>query len=420
MRQIPAALTLILGLALAGCTQAQMDQWNAAHNEGAQPPAPAAATPPPPPPAPAVVTDQNYRAVSFDDLPGWNADQIAEALPAFKLSCTRFSLLPQDQKLGGSGIAARLGGKVGDWMPACTAARSLTPGDAAAFRAFLQQYFTPYQLNQAGDSQALLTGYYEPEVAGSLTATKGFATPLLARPRDLVQVDLGQFDPALAGHLIYGHLSGATLTPYFTRSEIEAGALKPQKLELLYLASPIDAFFMQIQGSGRVKLPNGQIVRVAYAGKNGLAYVPIGKILVDQGDIPADQLSMQTIHAWLTAHPDRATALMDQNPSYVFFRIVTNIGADQGPPGQLGVALTPGRSLAVDREVVPLGAPMWMASSDPLDQSSVNRLMLAQDVGSAINGPLRADVFYGAGAEAANRAGRARQGGTLYLLLPKE
>jgi len=219
--------------------------------------------------------------------------------------------------------------------------------------------------------------------------------------------------------VILGHISGATLAPYFTRSEIESGALKPQKLELLYLASPIDAYFLQIQGSGRVRLPDGEVVHVVYAGQNGLPYVPIGKLLVDHGDIPADQISMQSIHDWLQYHPDQAQSLMDQNQSYVFFRIVTSIAADQGPPGELGVSLTAGRSLAIDRSVVPLGAPMWLSTTDPVDGSNVERLMLAQDTGAAISGPLRADMFYGSGPAAAQRAGRARQPGTLYLLLPK-
>ncbi len=317
-------------------------------------------------------------------------------------------------------MAAQLGGKAGLWLPACQAARALTAGDTNGLRNFLQTWFTPYALQQNGNQTALITGYYEPEVAGSRTSSGVYQTPLLARPRDLVQVALGDFDPSLAGRTIIGHLLGPTLAPYYTRSEIEAGALKPQKLELLYLASPIDAFFLQIQGSGRIKLPDGEITRVAYAGKNGLPYVPIGKILSDQGAIPPGQVSMQTIRDWLESHPDQAKSIMDQNPSYVFFRIVTSISPDLGPPGELGVSLTAGRSLAIDRNVVPLGAPMWLSTTDPLDKSPMQRLMLAQDIGAAITGPLRADIFYGTGPEAAQRAGLAKQSGALYVLLPKQ
>lgn len=403
------ALATWVLLTLAACTQTQPGT-----------PQPQSATTTPSATNPAAAQPSYYVPTAFADLPGWNTDQLADALPALKLSCARYSLLPPDQSLGGSGIAGELGGKAGLWLPACEAARALTPGDTQGLRAFLQTWFVPYQLEQNGNFAAELTGYYEPEVAGSRVRYGDYQTPLLARPRDLVQVSLGDFDPTLAGRTILGQISGATLVPYYTRSEIEAGALKPQKLELLYLASPVDAFFLQIQGSGRVRLPDGEIVRVAYAGKNGLPYVPIGKLLVDQGDIPANQVTMQTIRAWLDAHPDQAKLTMDRNPSYVFFRIVTSISADQGPPGELGVSLTAGRSLAIDRNVVPLGAPMWLSTTDPIDGAPMQRLMLAQDIGAAINGPLRADIFYGSGPEAAERAGLARQSGTLYLLLPKQ
>ena len=396
--------SVIALLALASCTQYQTQ--NAPPTAAAEPPA--------------IAASSYYESVAFNSLPGWTTDRITDALPALLLSCERFALLPQDTVLGGTDLAAQQGGKAGQWLAACQAARALTPGDADGMRAFLQTWFTPYQLEQGGNTTALLSGYYEPEVAGSRTRRGPYQTPLLARPRDLIQVSLGDFDPALAGRVVVGQISGATLSPYFTRSEIEAGALKPQHLELLYLASPIDAYFLQIQGSGRVKLPDGEIIRVAYAGKNGRAYVPIGKILSDQGAIPADQVSMQTIKSWLESHPAEAKSVMDQNPSYVFFRIVTSIAADQGPPGDFGVSLAAGRSLAVDRRIIPLGAPMWLATTDPVDQTPVQRLMLAQDTGTGVTGPLRADIFYGAGAEAANKAGRARQPGTLYVLLPKE
>ena len=404
-----AALAGLAALGLASCTEAQMQQMRA----GNQPP-PAST------PASGAAASSYYAPVDFSALPGWTSDNVADALPALLLDCTRDALSPQDLSLGGTGIAAQLGGHAGQWLPACQAARAITPGDSAGVRSFLQSWFTPYELEDNGSAQALLTGYYEPEVDGSRTKHGAYQTPLLARPRDLIQVPLGDFDPSLAGHVISGQISGATLAPYFTRSEIEAGALKPQKLELIYLASPVDAYFLQVQGSGRVKLPDGEIIRVGYAGKNGRPYVPIGKILADRGDIPAGQVSMQTISDWLKTHPDQAQDVMDQNPSYVFFRIITSISADQGPPGEFGVSLTAGRSLAIDRDVVPLGAPMWMATTDPVDGSSVQRLMLAQDTGTGITGPLHADIFYGAGADAASRAGRARQAGTLFVLLPKQ
>lgn len=360
-----------------------------------------------------------YEAMAFTDLPGWTTDQVTDALPALKLSCARFALLPQDQALGGSGVAAQLGGKAGNWLGACQAADALTPGDAAGFRTYLQTWFTPYRLQQDGSSAAMLTGYYEPEVSGSMVKYGSYQTPLLARPRDLVEVSLGDFDPSLMGKVIFGHISGATLAPYFTRAEIEAGALKPQKLELLYLSSPSDAYMVQIQGAGLVDLPGDQTEHVVYAGKNGLPYVSIGQMMIDQGLIPANQISMQAIRTWLSTHPDQAQTLMDQNPSYVFFRVASSISPQQGPPGSLGVSLTAGRSLAVDRAIVPLGAPMWMSTTDPVDGTALQRLMVAQDTGAAITGPLRADIFFGTGPSAGERAGRARQSGTLYVLLPR-
>lgn len=406
MRQFPTSL--LLALALTACAVPRTQT-----NAGLTIAAPTAATAKP------TAAGKVYVPVAFADLPGWNDDQLAQALPALQLTCERFALLPPDQTLGGSGLAAQLGGKVAQWLPACQAARALTPGDTAGMRAFLEQYFTPYQLQQNGQSQALITGYYEPEVRGSRTASRLYATPLLGRPRDLVQVNLGDFDPDLAGKTIIGRISGASLEPYYSRAEIEGGVLKPQHLALVYLASPVDAFFVQIQGSARVRLPDGKIMQLAYAGKNGQPYQPIGKILADDGAIPSDQISMQSIRSWLDTHPVQAKAMMDQNASYVFFRQVTSISPNQGPPGELGVALTAGRSLAIDRSVVPLGAPMWLATTDPVDHSAIDRLTLAQDTGAAITGPLRADLFFGAGDQAAERAGLAKQSGTLYLLLPK-
>ena len=180
----------------------------------------------------------------------------------------------------------------------------------------------------------------------------------------------------------------------------------------------MDAFFLEIQGSGRVDLPGGKVIRVSYAGQNGRPYVPIGRVLADRGQIPLDQVSLQSIRAWLDAHPDQAAAMMDQNPSYVFFREIDDLRPDQGPPGALGVALTPGRSAAVDRTYIPLGAPLFVATTDPVTGAKLQRLLVAQDLGGAIRGPVRADIFFGWGKEAEDRAGRMRQPGTSYLLLP--
>ena len=248
-----------------------------------------------------------------------------------------------------------------------------------------------------GSAKGLITGYYEPEFRASRTRGGEYQTPLLRLPRGYVQ---GQ--------------------PLPTRAQIVRGALARQRLEMLWLADPIDAFFLHIQGAGRARLPDGSVVRVAYAGRNNQPYVPIGRILVDRGEMKLEDVSMQRIRDWLTAHPAEADAVMDQNPNYIFFREVPDIRPDEGPPGSLGAPLTPLRSAAVDREHIPLGTPVWIDTRDPLKpEQPWRRLVMAQDVGGAIRGPTRADLFFGWGAEAEQRAGRMRQPGTVYVLLPR-
>lgn len=352
-------------------------------------------------------------------LPGWTTDHPSRLVSPLLLDCTRLGLLPQDQVLGGRGLAARLGGKAGDWAGVCAKARALPEGDDAAARGFFDRNFQAYAVSDRGRSQVLFTGYYEPEVRGSRDRGGIYQTPLLRRPDDLVQVDLGPFAPDLEGRHTAGRVRDGRLIPYPSRAQIEAGALDGQGLEIAWLADPIDLFFLQMQGAGRVRLPDGDVIRVAYAGQNGQPYVAIGKLLSEQRQIPADQISAQTIRAWLVAHPAQAKRLMDENPDYVFFREVPDLRPSEGPPGTLGVALTPGRSVAVDRDFVPLGTPVWIDTTDPLSSRPLQRLVLAEDLGGAIIGPLRTDIFFGWGDKAEQRAGRAHQKGREYLLLPR-
>ncbi len=336
--------------------------------------------------------------VTFAHLPGWRTDKLAEAMPAFLASCVQMLAAP-GQTLGGMGEAAARGGTASRWRTTCEAARAVPPGNEPAARAFFETNFQPYALSADGSASGLFTGYYEPEVRGGRSANATYKSPLYRRPNDL---------PASPRN-----------TPYFTRAQIENGALRKKSLEFLWLADPIDAFFLQIQGAGRVVLPDNRVVRVSYDGQNGQAYVPIGRVLVDRGEMTLDQVSMQTIRAWLVAHPKDAHGVMNMNPSYVFFRELTGMSSDAGPPGALGAPLSPMRSAAVDKNIIPLGAPIWIDTQDPLDGTKLQRLMMAQDLGGAIKGAIRTDIFFGWGRDAEERAGRMRQRGTEFVLLPK-
>jgi len=318
--------------------------------------------------------------VRFEQLPGWATDRPAEAVPAFLAGCVRL----------GAAADARL-------IDLCAQARGLPSGDNAAARSFFERGFQPHLASADGSAQGLVTGYYEPEFRAARSRGGEFQTPLLRRPP--------------------GHVQGRMLP---TRAQITRGALARRGLEMLFVADPVDAFFLQIQGSGRARLADGSVVRVTYDGQNGQPYVPIGRVLVDRGEMKLEDVSMQSIRAWLKAHPAEAGGVMDQNPSYVFFREARDLAPDEGPPGAMGVPLIPLRSVAVDRAHIPLGTPVWVDTNDALVPATPwGRLLVAKDVGGAIRGPTRADLFFGWGAEAEERAGRMRQPGSIYVLLPR-
>jgi len=358
-------------------------------------------------------------AVPFRALPGWTEDHLSAAIPALQRECSLLAGMPTDAPLGGDAATARLGGQAGQWRSLCAATAAVPPGDDAAARTMLERELQPYAIGNNGQPEGLFTGYYEPQVDGAPQRGGRYQTPLLRRPADLVQADLGAFVVDLKGRSIAGRVVHGSLVPYYDRAAIERGALAGQHLELLFLADPVDAFFLEIQGSGRVKLPDGRVVRVTYDGQNGQPYVAIGRLLIDRGELTREAVSLPTIRAWLAAHPDQAPALMDANPSYVFFTVLTQTPPEVGPPGALGAALTPGRSVAVDRRFLPMGAPLFVATSNPLDGAPWQHLLLAQDIGGAIKGPVRGDIFFGWGTEAEAMAGRMKQPGTAYLLLPR-
>ncbi|MBB3174369.1 membrane-bound lytic murein transglycosylase A [Endobacter medicaginis] len=355
----------------------------------------------------------DLQPVAFADLPGWTADRQEVALRGLLADCERLALLPQDESLGGAGLDAQLAGHPTTYAAACRAARMAPAGDAAAARRFFETWFAAYRV----DGETQFTGYYEPVVAGSMTPTARFRTPVYGLPRDLVTQVVTDADGKQS--LRRGRRVDGDLVPYYTRAEIDRGALGAQ-VPLLYVADAADLFFLQIQGSGRVSLPDGSEVRLAYAGRNGQPYVALGKLLVERGELASSDVSMQSIRGWMTAHPDLATGLMEQNPNYVFFRIQPPAAAGEmsGAPGTLGVGLQPLRSAAVDRAVLPLAMPLWVDTTDVYDRP-LRRLVLAQDTGADITGARHVDLYFGWGAQAAALAGPMHANGALYVLLPR-
>jgi membrane-bound lytic murein transglycosylase A len=332
---------------------------------------------------------------TFADLPGWKEDDPSAALSAFRRSCRRMK------------------------SPVCeAAARTTSP------RAFFESNFQPFAVSEGGDPEGLFTGYYEPLLQGSRKRSERYRVPLYVRPPELVMVDLGDFREELKGQRIAGRVEEGDLVPYPDRKAIEEGALSGRELELVWVDDPVDAFFLQIQGSGRVRLDDGSDdgseIRVGYAAQNGHPYFAIGKDLVERGAMPKEQVSMQSIRRWLEQNPDLADDVMARNASYVFFEELKG----EGPLGAQGVALTPGRSLAVDLKPWTLGAPVWLDASAPSPRAGepdrpLRRLMIAQDTGGAIRGVVRGDVFWGHGEEAAEIAGRMKHLGRMWVLLPR-
>ncbi len=347
---------------------------------------------------------------SFESLPGWGDDRVSEALPALLRSCRRLGGISDDRPVGRRGVA----GTVADWRKACRDLESLSQGDDAALRASLEAHFEPFEVSNGGDPSGLFTGYYEAELRGAMAPVEEFRWPLYRRPPDLVSVDLARFRADLEGVRVVGRVEEGKLVPYRARAEIDDGALAGQDLEILWV-DPVDAFFLHVQGSGRAVLPDGTIVRLGFAASNGLPFTAIGQILLAEGKVPRDQATMQGIRDWLRAHPEEAREVMQKNTRYIFFRTI----AGDGPIGAQGVALTPGRSLAVDPQFMPLGAPVWLDTTWPGGDRPLQRLMVAQDTGGAIKGPVRGDFFWGFGEDALHWAGRMKQRGRYYLFLPK-
>lgn len=361
---------------------------------------PAPAEPPAKPAQPPKPVE-TLKPVSFADLPGWQQDDLRQAWPSFLASCQVMVKKP-------------------DWQEPCEVARDVNPADPNTIRVFLESFFTPHRVaNADGSEQGMVTGYYEPLLRGARKRGGPYQTPLHGVPDDLLVIDLSSVYPELKNMRLRGKVVGRKVMPYLSRGDMEEANSLSGK-ELLWVDDPVEAFFLQVQGSGRVQLTDTrETVRLAYADQNGHPYKSIGRYLIDKGEMSLSQASAQSIKAWVAANPARRQEVLNANPSYVFFREEKLPDPRVGPKGSLGVPLTSERSIAVDTQFIPLGAPVFLATTQPNSERPLQRLMLAQDTGGAIRGAVRADFFWGFGAVAGEHAGKMKQAGRMWVLLPK-
>nr|WP_314227895.1 MltA domain-containing protein [uncultured Kingella sp.] len=372
-----------------------------------------------------------YRAVSFHELPQWNEQSFGDSLAAFKKSCLKLA-------------------NQAKWQYTCARANQTAHSTAAA-KAFFEQNFTPWQVSERGQAGGKVTGYYEPVLHGDTRNTSTARFPIYGIPSDFVSIplpanlrnskatvrvapagnnrgviqsngayiaNLAQFPITARSTALKGRFVGNQFVPYFTRAQINAGALNGRAPILGYANDPVELFFMHIQGSGRLRTPAGNFVRLGFADKNEYPYVSIGQYMSTRGYLPLAQTSMQNIKSWMGKNPNHLAEVLGQNPSYVFFKVLDG-SSDQGPVGALGVPLTGGYSGAVDKHHITLGAPLFLATSHPANANAgLNRLIVAQDTGSAIKGAVRVDYFWGYGDEAGQMAGRHNTTGYVWQLLP--
>lgn len=358
------------------------------------------APPPPEPVPPPEVKVEPLQAVDWGAVPGWSGDRLDKSFDAFLRSC-------------------RALGRRQQWQAVCERAAVFSSVDETELRRFFEDNFRPFKVrNEDGSESGLITGYYGPELVGSRERTETYRYPLYRQPDDLLIIDLDEVYPELGNYRLRGRVVGNRVVPYFERGEIDHSDNPLKGHELLWVADPVELFFLHIQGSGLVRLPDGEKVMVNYANQNGHPYRSIGKLLLERKAMTRNQMSMQNIRRWVEENPEAGEQLLAENPSYIFFR---ELPMDyQTPPGALGVPLTVRRSLAVDPRTIPLGAPVYIETTVPGTDQPLRRLMVAQDTGGAIKGQVRADFFWGMGDEAGKIAGRMKQEGRLWVLLPKE
>lgn len=350
-------------------------------------------------PSPISPGISTLKAVDWSQLKQWEQDTFLPAWGAFLQSCRTLKNQPL-------------------WREACGQANAIKQPDENTVKRFFKYHFIPHQVfNLDGSDEGLITGYYEPLLRGSRTPSDQYRYPLYAPPDELLIIDLGDVYPELKNLQLRGRLEGRKVVPYYSRAEIESDLPALKGRELLWVDDQVELFFLQIQGSGRIALENGEILQVGYADQNGHPYQSIGKMLVERGELPLERASMQGIKRWGQQNPNKLTELLQQNSRFIFFRELPS--SLPGPVGALGVPLTAGRSLAIDPRAVPQGAPVLLSTTWPNTNKPLNRLMVAQDTGSAIKGGVRADFFWGFGLEAANQAGKMKQKGKMWVLLPK-
>jgi membrane-bound lytic murein transglycosylase A len=364
---------------------------------------------------PLEISGSQYAPVAWADIAGWSDDDHLQAYKAFRTSCKPISAQrkpPADPKA--LGISLR---------DPCRAARAADISDGAKARAFFEEHFLPLRISRLGEDDGFVTGYYEPVIDGSRTQTDVYTVPVYRRPSNLF---VRGFKASSAGlpnkGEVFRKIGRRKLVPYYDRAEIEDGAIAGRGLEICWLKEQTDLLFAQIQGSARVRLEDGSTIRINYDAHNGYPYTAVGRILIDRGIIPREQMSMQRIREWMEQNPDGAKELRRQNRSYVFFREVPLSDRDEAVGAQ-GVPLTPGRSIAVDRALHVYGTPFFIEGELPIEseqsKTPFRRLMIAQDTGSAIVGPARADLYFGAGAEAGRVSGRLRHNMRFVMLVPK-
>ena len=344
-----------------------------------------------------------FETVKWSKLPGWKSDDALAAWPAIVSSC-------------------HVLGTRAEWQTFCSAVMASSPTDAEFVRGFLEQQLTPYRIERVigrkRETRGLVTGYYEPLIHGARERSEIFATPLYRPPQDLLIVDLASVIPELKGKRVRGRLEGNRVVPYYSRAATrEAPGLAGH--EIVWIDNALDAFMLEVQGSGRVQLATGETIRLQYADQNGHPYRSIGRYLADQGVMTIDQVNMPAIRAWLAANPARVNEVLDSNPSVVFFNEAPLEDPSVGPKGAQGVPLTAGRSIAIDPKFLPLGAPMFLSTTQPGLDLPLQRLVVAQDTGGAIRGPVRADLFFGFGSEAGAQAGMMKNDLEMWLLWPR-